>query len=108
VTRIHAGVAQRPADAEENLKTTIEACGGVRRPVLVDISRCLPLEAEARHYFTGSILTQSFLALAILVEASPFGRMMGNIYLRIARPSIPTRLFADEAAALGWLRGFSR
>ncbi|MGZ3442224.1 MAG: DUF7793 family protein [Polyangia bacterium] len=29
--------------------------------------------------------------------------MMGNIYLRVARPGVPTRLFPDEASALAWL-----
>jgi hypothetical protein len=108
LTRIRAGAAQSPADAQENLRRTIEACAGERRPLLVDISRCKPLEAEARHFYTGKVLTQSFLALALVVHASPLGRMMGNVYLRIARPGIPTRLFADEAAALEWLRGFVR
>jgi hypothetical protein len=30
--------------------------------------------------------------------------MMGNVYVRIAKPGIPTQLFADEAAAMAWLR----
>ena len=33
--------------------------------------------------------------------------MMGNVYLRIARPGIPTQLFAEEKAALEWLRSRS-
>jgi hypothetical protein len=41
--------------------------------------------------------------MALLNEASPFGRIMGNVYLRIARPGIPTMLFSDEAAAVEWL-----
>ena len=28
---------------------------------------------------------------------------MGNVYLRIARPGIPTQLFTDERRALEWL-----
>ena len=59
-----------------------------------------------RHYFTGEMLVESFTALALLVEATPFGRIMGNIYLRVARPGIPTRLFADEPGALTWLSKF--
>jgi len=42
-----------------------------------------------------------------LIEATPFGRMMGNVYLRVARPGVPTRLFGDERLALGWLKGHS-
>jgi hypothetical protein len=106
ITRVRVGAGQSPRDAALNLETTVAACGGTRRPLLVDISRCLPLEAEARHFYMGTILTRSFLALGMLVEGSPFGRMMGNVYLRVARPGIPTRLFAEEDEALVWLRTF--
>jgi hypothetical protein len=51
-------------------------------------------------------LVERFSALALLVEGSPFGRMMGNVYLRIARPGIPTQLFAEEAQARKWLTDY--
>jgi hypothetical protein len=106
VTRIAAGVQQSLGDARQNLAATVAACGRQKRPLLVDISRCQPLEPEVRHYYTGEVLVESFLALALVVEATPFGRMMGNIYLRVARPGVPTRLFPDEDSALAWLRSF--
>jgi hypothetical protein len=107
VTRIDAGIRQSLQNARENLELTIAACAGRRRPLLVDISRCLPLEPEVRHFFTGEALFESFLALALLVEATPFGRTMGNIYLYVAHAGIPTKLFEKEPAAITWLRSFS-
>ncbi len=106
VTRIEFGVQQSLADACVNLAATVEACGHQKRPLLVDISRCRPLEPDVRHYYTGEVLVESFTALALVVEATPFGRIMGNIYLRVARPGVPTRLFPDETSALAWLRTF--
>ena len=103
VTRIIDGAAQSLADARENMAAAIELCDGVRRPLLVDISRCRPLEPEVRHFYSGEILVESFLALALLIEVSPLGRMMGNVYLRIARPGIPTRLFTEQQSAVAWL-----
>lgn len=103
VARIRADARQSLADARENLAATIQASAGVRRPLLIDISRCAPLEPEVRHWYSGERLTVSFLALGLVVEASPFGRMMGNVYLRIAKPGIPTRLFTDEPSAFEWL-----
>lgn len=103
ITKVDADVAQSLADARENLAATIALCAGVRKPMLVDISRCRPLEPEVRHFYSGAVLVESFCALGLLIEASPFGRTMGNIYLRIARPGIPTKLFTDESAALSWL-----
>lgn len=103
VTSINAGAKQSLLEARENMAATIELCGGTRRPLLVDISRCAPLEAEVRHFYSGEILVSSFTALALVIEASPLGTMMGNVYLRIARPGIPTRLFTEREAALRWL-----
>jgi hypothetical protein len=49
------------------------------------------------------LLVKGFTALALLVAASPLGRMMGNVYFRVARPGIPVHLFNDEPSAVAWL-----
>lgn len=103
ITRIHEGASQSLADASENLAATVEICEGARRALLVDISRCQPLEPEVRHFYSGEVLVASFVALALQIEASPLGRMMGNVYLKIARPGIPTQLFTDRESAVRWL-----
>lgn len=108
VVRVHAGARQSLADAHENLGAAMTIARPARKPLLVDITVCAPLEPEVRHFYSGEKLVQSFAALALRVEASPFGRVMGNMYLRIARPGIPTRLFADQADAFAWLRTFAR
>lgn len=104
--RIRDGAHQRPADARENLDAALRATAGTRRPILVDITRCLPLDAETRHVYSGELLVEGFTALALLIEASPFGRMVGNVYLRVARPGIPTHLFTSNERALEWLREY--
>jgi hypothetical protein len=106
LTRITAGARQSLDDARENLAASVAMIAGCKRPLLVDISRCLPLDPEVRHYYTGKLLVESFSALGLLVEASPFGRMMGNVYLRVAQPGVPTRLYTDEASAIEWLRSY--
>ena len=100
--RIRTGAQQSLADAKANLGAALEARDGQRRPLLVDIRNALPLDAEVRHYYSGQVL-DGFTALAMLIDASPFGRMMGNIYLRVARPGIPTRLFTQPEPARAWL-----
>jgi hypothetical protein len=105
IIRIDAGVKQTLDDARENLAVTTAACQGQRGLLLVDITRGMPLDPEVRHFYTGEALIKSFRALGLLVEATPFGRTMGNIYLRVAGAGIPTKLFTDEQQALRWLRG---
>ncbi|HVZ24074.1 MAG TPA: hypothetical protein VG871_23540 [Vicinamibacterales bacterium] len=106
IVRIDDGARQSLGDAKENLATAVSETAGARRPLLIDIREAQPLDADARHHYSGQTLVDCFSALALLVEASPFGRMMGNVYLRVARPGIPTQLFADETKALKWLREY--
>jgi hypothetical protein len=106
IVRVNDGAHQSLDDAVENLGVAVAETAGRRRPLLIDIRTAQPLDAEARHHYSGQTLVESFSALALLIDASPFGRMMGNVYLRIARPGIPTQLFAEEARALEWLSGY--
>ena len=103
IVRVKDGAHQSLSDAKENLALAVSETRGERRPLLIDIRKARPLESDARHHYSGQTLVESFSALALLIDGSPFGRMMGNVYLRIARPGIPTQLFADEVRALEWL-----
>jgi len=105
VVRINDNAQQSLTDAKENLAAAVSETGGQRRPLLIDIRAARPLDADARHHYSGQTLVERFSALALLIDATPFGRMMGNVYLRIARPGIPTQLFAGEADAVSWLHG---
>ena len=106
VVRIRNGAHQRPVDARENLESALTEGAGRRRPLLVDITGSPPIDAETRHLYSGQTLAAGFTALALLVEASPLGQMMGNVYFRVARPGIPTHLFTDEGRAVEWLKGY--
>ena len=102
--RILPHVMQSLDDARANIEGCIRAAEGRRCRLLIDIRRAESIPAEVRHYYSGEKLTEWFSAMAFLVEASALGQVMGNLYLRIARPGIPTRLFNDEEAAMDWLR----
>jgi hypothetical protein len=103
IVRIRPGTHQSLEDAKMNLAMALSETGGRRRPLLIDIRNAQPLDADVRHHYSGQALVDGFSALAMLVEASPLGRIMGNVYLRVARPGIPTQLFSDEARAVEWL-----
>lgn len=105
VVKIDRDARQDLSHARENLAAAIATGTGKKRPLLTDIRHCYPLTTEARRYYSGKILLDSFTSLGILIDASVFGKMMGNVYIQIARPGIPTRLFVDEHEALTWLKG---
>jgi hypothetical protein len=102
VIRILADLQQNLNDAIENISVSAEACAGQRAPIIVDLRQAMPLDAETRHHYTGKRLTESFTSLAILAPAGAFGKMMGNLYLRVASPGIPSRLFDSESDAMQW------
>ncbi len=102
ITRVLPEVRQSLNDAIENLSVSAEACGGQRAPIVIDLRNAVPLDAETRHYYTGKQLTDFFTSIAILVRAGAFGKMVGNLYLRVANPGIPSRLFDSEAEAIEW------
>jgi hypothetical protein len=102
VTRILPDVRQTVSDAVENVAVSAEICGGQRAPIVVNLTQAMPLDAETRHYYTGKQLTDFFTSMAIVVQANAFGRMMGNLYLRVAKSGIPARLFESEEEALRW------
>jgi hypothetical protein len=41
-----------------------------------------------------------------LLVGSPMSRAIGNFFIGLNKPLIPTRLFVSEPEALAWLRGF--
>ena len=100
---ISAEAVQNLTDAKENLGAAIKAGLGTKSPLLVDIRQAKMLEPEARHYYAGNALDDHFTALGLLLNASPLGIMMGNVYMRLARHKVPLRLFQKEEDALAWL-----
>ena len=104
VARVHPAVPQTVENARANLAEAVRVSTEVRRPILVDITGCEPLSPEVRREYTGELLIRSFTSIAMLVEATVFGRMIGNIYLQTAGLGLPARLFNREDQALAWLR----
>ena len=96
-------MVQTVDDARENLEVVSRFAAPDRKPFLADIRLAKPLMPEVRRVYMGESLV-AFAAMAMLVRSTPLGRTMGNVYLKIARPAIPSKLFAQESKALEWLR----
>lgn len=108
VVRIRPGVRQTLEDARANVDACVEISGSERPGMLLDITHALSLDPPVRHFYTGAVVLDVCSALALVVEISPLGRIMGNVYLRVANPGIPTRVFDNEAKARAWLRARGR
>ena len=74
-------------------------------PVLIDLRAGKSQDRDARQYYSSPEVTQETRAAALLV-ASRLSMVLARFFITLAKPSIPTRMFTDEAEALAWLKGF--
>lgn len=70
--------------------------------ILADIAKLKTPEKAARDYWATKEAEQVMKSLAIVAK-SILAKIAGNLFLSINRPSVPTKMFIDEAAALDWL-----
>lgn len=73
-------------------------------PIFCDIRGIVDSDKAARDYLaqSGSILTKA----VSLVGHQSISLSMTSFYLKICKPSVPTKLFTDESAALAFLEEY--
>jgi hypothetical protein len=99
-----AGVDQELVDAQETIAIYEHLWGGIRRPLLVDMSRVRSISRGARAcYAEESPRTISAVALVV---GTPLSRMIGNFFLGLNRSPQPTRLFRTTEDAEAWCLQF--
>ncbi len=98
------GLDHSLADAEENVAAYARIFGGVRRPLLVDMTGVKAISREARACYASQ--THPYICAVALVVGSPLSRMIGNFFLGLNRTAQPTRLFRTADDATTWLAQF--
>lgn len=92
-------------DAQETMAAYLKINMGKRLPLFVDTKTMKSLAREARHYYAGEEAAKVASAVAIIV-GTPVSRVLGNFYIGLSNPHLPSRLFTSEAEALEWLKGY--
>jgi len=92
-------------DAEANTFTVKQISKGKIYPILVDIREIKEIKKEARDHFTMKNRVPGVLAIAILIN-SPLSKIIGNFFMGINKPSVPSQLFTSEEKAIAWLSRF--
>jgi hypothetical protein len=92
-------------EAREWVRLIGVAAEGKPRPVLVDLGGMKSMTREARLHM-GSAESTGFISAGALIVASPLARAIGTFFTGFNKSVRPTKLFADEATATVWLRGF--
>lgn len=89
--------------AKENTKKVNQLSGDHVYPILVDIRKIRSISKEARDHFAMKGRKPGVVAIAMVVS-SPLSRIIGNFFLGLNQPTVPTRLFNDEEAAVAWIK----
>lgn len=92
-------------DAKETMAAYLKINKGKRLPLFVDTKTMKSLAREARHYYAGEEAAKVASAVAIIV-GTPVSRVLGNFYIGLSNPHLPSRLFTSDAEALEWLKGY--
>lgn len=91
--------------AIENSATVTSFFKDKKFPILIDARNIKSMSYEARHHFSAHGRETKTNAFGIII-GSPISRVLGNFYLGINKPAVPTKLFDNEEDATKWLKQF--
>jgi hypothetical protein len=77
--------------------------GDVSYPVLSYIQYIKVISKEAREYFACKEACEKIIKGAVIVD-SGFSRILGNIFLTIDKPAVPSKMFTNKEEAIKWLK----
>lgn len=92
-------------DAMENTAVVTSFFNGQKFPIMIDARDIKSMSREARSHFSTNGRDSKTNAFGIIVK-SPISRVIGNFFLGINKPAVPSKLFENEEKALKWLKNF--
>jgi len=93
-------------EAIKNVLRCSQLTGGVRRPLLVDITAVRSISREAREYYASEAGASTISALALLTN-SKVCTFIGNFFIGMHKTSVPRRLFTSADEAKAWLKKYT-
>ncbi|HEU4719020.1 MAG TPA: STAS/SEC14 domain-containing protein [Bacteroidia bacterium] len=102
LTHVKPGSEIGVNDARENTEAVISLSGGRNFPIVVDLRKIKSISKEARDHFSMRGRKPHVTAIAMVVS-SPLSRIIGNFFLGLNKPTVPTRMFSSEADGIKWL-----
>jgi hypothetical protein len=74
-------------------------------PLLIDARDIHSITREAREFFTTRGRDTGINCMAVIIRSS-ISRVIGNFFMGINKPAVPTRLFENETEAEKWLKSY--
>jgi hypothetical protein len=85
----------------------LEVSKGTAYPILIDASEVQSISKEARDYFASTEGISLIQASALLLD-SVMAKFLGNFFLTINKPKVPTKIFTSSDDAMVWLQQFKK
>ena len=101
-TKVKAGSEVKLEHAQENSVVVNSFYIDRKFPLLIDARGIKSISRDARNFFTTNGRQTNTLAFAIIIDSS-VSKVVGNFFLGINKPALPTKLFLDELNAVKWL-----
>lgn len=92
-------------DAMANSEAVKLVSSGAVYPILVNLKQIHSISKPARDHFSMQNRAAGVTAIAMLIK-SPGSRIIGNFFLGLNKPTVPTKLFTDKDKAITWLKQF--
>lgn len=90
---------------QSGLDERVRMSAGIAFPMLSDLRKIKHVDKEARAFLAKPESTVLISAGAFLVN-NQLQKLLGNFFILIDKPEIPTRLFTNESEAMAWLQQF--
>lgn len=104
-TKIKPGSEVTLEYARENSEAVNSLYLGKKYPLMIDSRGIKSMTKDARNQFTTKGRETNVLAFGIIIS-SPISRVIGNFFMGINKPAVPTKLFENETEAEKWLKPY--
>lgn len=104
-TKIKAGSEVTLETARENSEAVSSLYFGKKFPLMIDSRGIKSMTRDARNQFSTKGRETYVSAFGIIISSS-ISRVIGNFFMGIHKPPVPTRLFENEIEAQKWLKAY--
>lgn len=91
--------------AKENFRAIKQLLGNNKALILINTKAGFKFRSEARKYTAINEDTINRVATAFVVNSFA-NKLIVNLYIKLNKPVVPTRMFLSEVNALKWLKTF--
>ncbi len=91
------------SDLWESRRMSLEYLPNTKYQIMMEAEDLFTVTKEAREVGASPEYAADLDAVALVTTSFPL-KLLGNLYIRINKPIVPTKLFYDQQSAINWLK----